>query len=57
MPLTNQCPNCKHYLGRLNCAAFPEGIPIEILTGEYDHTKSHEGDDGIIFEPDDEQGS
>jgi hypothetical protein len=33
------CNLCKHYLFNLKCTAFPEGIPMEILNGENDHSK------------------
>lgn len=33
------CNLCKHYLFDLKCTAFPEGIPMEILKGENDHSK------------------
>ena len=45
-----QCPFCKHYRGRLRCAAFPDGIPVELLTGEIDHADAYPGDGGIRFE-------
>jgi len=32
------------------CAAFPDGIPMEIWIGENDHTKPYLGDNGIQFE-------
>ena len=37
------------------CEAFPQGIPEEIWVGEFDHTKPYPGDNGIRFEPKDEQ--
>lgn len=33
------------------CAAFPNGIPEEIFSGENNHTKPYPGDNGILFEP------
>jgi len=50
MPQSNQCLFCKHYI-YLSCKAFPDEIPDEIFTGEYDHTEPYEGDNGIRFEP------
>lgn len=51
----SQCSTCKH-LNRENpvtCAAFPGGIPMVILMGEYDHTfEFSEGkvsDSGITY--------
>ena len=50
------CMKCKRYRDKdgkqgMNCDAYPNGIPIEILTGEHDHTEPYEGDHGIQFEP------
>lgn len=47
-----QCAFCKHLIsGRdKTCAAFPDGIPIEISAGAFDHRNPHEGDNGIQFE-------
>ena len=47
----NNCLICNNLLVYPNCKAFPNGIPKKILTGEYDHTKSVDGDNGIVFEP------
>ena len=52
---SNQCKLCQHYQrenesGKLHCIAFPDGIPIEIITGEYDHTNPFNGDNGIRWE-------
>ena len=54
---------CKHYIGVNNfsseieadernvCAAFKNGIPFEIAYGDNLHTKPYKGDNGIQFEP------
>ncbi len=48
-----QCLNCVHLLdagdGPLNCLAFPEGIPEEIITGKTDHSKPYPGDMGFMY--------
>lgn len=54
MTLSPQCFDCRHFDWSSQvaiCAAFPEGIPGEILTDEFDHRKPHPGDHGIRFEP------
>jgi len=48
--MTEQCPICKHYLNLGKCEAFPEKIPDVIFSGEFDHSKPYEGDNGIRFE-------
>jgi len=46
------CFNCKHYEGKFKCVAFPENIPDDILTNEFDHIKKHPKQQGdILFEP------
>jgi hypothetical protein len=51
--------HCKHFKGlspgdELNqrpiCAAFPDGIPREVLSGKNDHREPIDGDNGIQFE-------
>jgi len=42
---------CAHYQGFMACAAFPDRIPQEILTGLYDHREPYQGDHGIRWEP------
>ena len=54
MPQSDQCIFCRHYHADLTCDAFPERIPIEIITGEHDHREPYPGDHGIQFEPIDE---
>lgn len=57
-----QCVQCAHFnfeyysehpevndRGVLKCEAFPKGIPDDIQEGRFDHTKPHEGDNGVQF--------
>lgn len=56
---------CRHYRGvaqpdgteateRDVCAAFPGGIPLEIVTGRNMHTEPYPGDKGMQYEPEEE---
>ena len=44
------CLFCKHLGEGTRCAAFPGGIPDEILFGEVEHDAPFPGDHGIRFE-------
>jgi hypothetical protein len=45
------CIFCRHLKeGTICCAAFPEGIPDDILFALRDHREPYEGDHGIRFE-------
>lgn len=50
---SQQCTACawhfKDDTGIIKCAAYPNGIPHEILRGEVDHTKPYKGDHGLRF--------
>jgi hypothetical protein len=51
-------PSCLMCINFINnqCAAFPNGIPQEILVGENDHSEPLPNqENNIIFEPIDEQ--
>lgn len=43
------CNRCKHRRKGITCAAFPDGIPLEIIrSGE--HFLPVPGDNGVVFE-------
>ena len=50
----SQCFFCKHKNNRTDiaaCAAFPDGIPPEILDNEFDHRTVHPAQkNSIVFE-------
>ena len=44
------CFGCRRYRGdSLSCEAFPDGIPDDIASGDFDHHESHDGDHGLRF--------
>lgn len=47
------CTFCSRLVldGGRTCAAFPQGIPYAIWSGENDHTESFAGDQGMRFDP------
>src|SRR5438874_935529 len=49
-----QCASCRHLsAGTMGtgCAAFPGGIPDEIILNQFDHRQRHPNDDGkTLFE-------
>jgi hypothetical protein len=53
---TAQCIFCKHYeiewgIFAGTCKAYPDGVPLEIWSGEIDHSEPYPDDNGIQFEP------
>lgn len=44
------CHQCVHRTSVWNCRAFPDGIPNEILRGDFLHTREFPGDHGIQFQ-------
>lgn len=47
------CPSCKHVFmdgAPPTCAAFPDGIPDEILSEQVIHRTPYPGDSGIRYE-------
>lgn len=52
--VSSVCSLCNNFYrknaSKRQCAAFPEGIPLEIWKGKNDHTQPFEGDGGIRYE-------
>jgi hypothetical protein len=51
----NLCSSCIHRTDATNCTAFPDGIPLAILLGAFDHTHPYDvggvNDHGIQYQP------
>ena len=47
------CNVCRHFNEQMGfvCKAYPQGIPLPILSGEVSHTIPLKGDNEIRFEP------
>ena len=46
------CLYCVHFGQGMGCPAFPDGIPVQILSGEVDHLVVRPGQVGaIVYEP------
>ena len=46
-----QCNSCDHYHNNgETCEAFPDGIPLDIISNEIDHREPVQGDNGIRWE-------
>jgi len=55
--MKDQCFGCVNFWYGVpaKCKAFPNGIPDKIIFGEHDHRKPYPGDNGITFEPIEEE--
>lgn len=49
--ITPQCAKCEYRDAEApnRCLAFPQGIPVDILTNKVSHKKPYKGDHGIQF--------
>ena len=56
-----QCAFCRHFnaedMSKETCAAFPDGIPADILKNRFDHAYPYPGDAGIHLDGDDEEAT
>ena len=46
-----QCLVCTHFEQGYTCAAFPEGIPQDVLLNKQDHRKAIDGDNDVRWAP------
>lgn len=52
VPVEPPCHTCRHWVeGSMTCAAFPEGIPLQIWARNNLHTEPFPGDHNIQWEP------
>jgi len=54
----SHCLYCLHYNAEksiFSCKAFPNGIPLDIASGQFNHHKAFKGDKGIRFKLDEEK--
>ena len=54
MYMTRECFACEHWhkgSDPIACEAFPDEIPIQILSGSVSHTKPYPGDGGMRYAP------
>ncbi len=52
LQILGKCHLCRHdFRGKSGCKAFPDEIPLEINTGDFDHSNPYPGDNGTRFEP------
>lgn len=49
--IRTQCGRCANLTNLANrrCIAFPDGIPKEIWSNQFNHTRPYQGDNGIRF--------
>lgn len=49
-PICYACQHLDHRPGRMRCAAYPKGVPRDIMFSRVDHRQPVKGDGGIVFE-------